>query len=138
MTFMEVNNGNRVRRSAANERDRPFRYAPVAQSEKVPDAHTTRAQCSPEVSKWSGHSGSLTIQALIRINDFSPAELGELEYFSGALFGETQSFSLQQFRRLAWLLGGNVTAEPAGDVFRLEISTDKNYFQPAVSFLVDA
>ena len=83
-------------------------------------------------------SGLLTIQALIRTDDLSPAELGELEYFSGALFGETESFSLQQFRRLAWLLGGHVTAEPAGDVFRLEISTDKNYLQPAVSFLVDA
>ncbi|MBA3725042.1 MAG: insulinase family protein [Armatimonadetes bacterium] len=83
-------------------------------------------------------SPSVTLQALVRLDDLSPAELAEAEVVAGALFGETDSFSLQEFRMLAWSIGGNVIAEVSGDCLRVEVTTAKSHLLPAISFLTDA
>lgn len=81
---------------------------------------------------------SVTLQALVRLDDLNPAELAEAEVVAGALFGETDSFSLQEFQRLAWSIGGNVSAEVSGDCLRVEVTTVKSHLHPAISFLTDA
>ncbi|HET6644141.1 MAG TPA: insulinase family protein [Fimbriimonadales bacterium] len=80
----------------------------------------------------------ITLQALIRLDDATPAELGEANYIAGALFGETDNFSLRRFRELAWSIGGNVDSEMAGDCLRVEVATAKSHLLPAVDFLTDA
>lgn len=77
----------------------------------------------------------VSIQALVRADDLTPEQAGGLEFLSGALFGETENYSLRELRNLAWIAGGSVEAAWAGDCLRLEITTTPDRLRPAAALL---
>ena len=80
----------------------------------------------------------VTIQVLVRADDLSPLELGAAETMVGALFGETENYSLRELRRLAWSIGGAVASDSAGDCLRLQVTTTRNRLRPTAAFISDA
>ena len=86
----------------------------------------------------SAGTNTVSIQVLVRTDDLTPNELGAAETLVGALFGETENYSLRELRRLAWSIGGSVAAESAGDCLRLEITTSADRLRPTAAFISDA
>jgi predicted Zn-dependent peptidase len=77
----------------------------------------------------------IAISVLIRTDDLPPLEMGAVQILSGALFGETQNFSLRQLENLTWESGGGISSIFAGDSIRLQLTTTKDRLLPTTSLL---
>ena len=92
----------------------------------------------PVIVDEASQQDSVSIQVLVRIDDLPPIEMGAAETMAGALFGETENYSLRELRRLAWSIGGAVSAESAGDCLRLEVTTTPDRLRPTAALISDA
>jgi predicted Zn-dependent peptidase len=99
--------------------------------------HLTRLPNGIPVIVDAGTGEAVSIQVLVRTDDLAPLELGAAETLASALLGETENYSLQELRRLAWSVGGSIVCESAGDCIRLEVSTTRDRLRPAAAFISD-
>lgn len=80
----------------------------------------------------------VAVEVLVRTDDLSPIEAGAVETLAGALLGETENYSLNELRRLAWAVGGSITTSSAGDCLRLSITTSPDRLNPTAALISDA
>jgi predicted Zn-dependent peptidase len=78
------------------------------------------------------------IEVLVRADDLNSVETGAVETLAGALLGETENYSLNELKRLAWAVGGSISTTFAGDCVRLSITTSPERLNPTAALISDA
>jgi len=80
----------------------------------------------------------VAVEVLVRADDLDPIESGAVETLAGALLGETENYSLNELKRLAWAVGGSISASFAGDCVRLSITTSPDRLNPTATLISEA
>lgn len=80
----------------------------------------------------------VAVEVLVRADDLTAIETGGMETLAGALLGETENYSLNELRRLAWSVGGSISTTFAGDCVRLSITTTAERLSPTAALISDA